>query len=79
MAEKNIESVNILGDTLNAQWKNAINIYRTAIQSNLLKLKNTRNSKAVDNLECITENVLAEMERLVDAMFTEESEDNTEE
>lgn len=79
MAEKNVESVNILGDTPNAQWKNAINVYRAVIQSNLLQLKNTRNSKTVDNLECITENVLYEMERLVDALFTEESEEDTEE
>ena len=84
--------VNFLGDTAKEQWKNAISIYRHAIQSNLYNLRNIAEEgddyndgyevdvdamcedilDGLDNLERITENVLAEFERLVDGMFKEE-------
>lgn len=72
MAEKNVKSVHILGDTPKIQWNNAINIYRMAIQSNLIQLENSKNREIVERLECITGNVLDELQRLVDEMFSEE-------
>ena len=43
-----------------------------AIQSNLIQLENSKNREIVERLECITGNVLDELQRLVDEMFSEE-------
>lgn len=101
MAYNEIKTVNILGDTAKEQWKNAINIYRLAIDSNLSQLKNMAEDEGYDDdeeyfddddvfagddkgaeyldilnrLEYITNNVIYEMTRLVDALYAEESEE----
>lgn len=97
----NVETrtISILGETPKEQWKNAINIYRMTVQSNLTKLKDMADDEEFEcdedeeylfeeyldadamrmevlniseRLEYITNNVFYEMERLVDALFTEE-------
>lgn len=97
MSYNEIKTVNILGDTAKEQWKNAINIYRLAIDSNLSQLRNMAEDEGydddeeyfddddvfagdeylniLDRLEYITNNVIYEMTRLVDALYAEESEE----
>lgn len=92
---KNVKTINFLGDTLEEQWKNSINVYRMAIESNLTTLKKMGEEEdyfddeeyfvsydprmeylnVVDSLELHMNNVLYDMNRLVDAMFTKESEE----
>ena len=101
-----IINVNMLGDNQKQQWKNAINIYRLAVQSNLTKLRDIADCEEFecdedeeyrfeeyfdddamrmecmnisDRLEHITGNIFYEMERLVDALFSEEEEEDAEE
>lgn len=79
MAEKNVKTVNMMGETLKEQWTNVIKVYRYVLHYNLSSLENTRNRKQVENLKVTMEEALDNMQRLVDEMFTEESEEDTEE
>lgn len=98
MAEKNVKTVNMLGDTPKIQWNNAINIYRMVIESNLNTLKEMADEdyfddeeyftsydpqmeylNTVDRIERTMNDVFYEMNRLVNEMFSEESEEDTEE
>ena len=75
-------TVNFLGDTVEEQWSNAVDIYRTALESNISGVRRTNWStcddhaadvdRMLDAMERVLDSFAEEMHRLVGIAFGEE-------